>query len=446
MSTLRVRPRRRFHLLLLCIGLLCASARWEPTRAQRPDAALVAFVGARIIDGSGAAAIENGVLLVRDGRIDAIGSAGTTSVGEGTRRVDVHGKTIIPGIINTHGHVNDVRGLKASPEFYTPEHVMTQLGVYARYGVTTVFSLGGDGRAGIEVRASQRSRLDRARLFVAGPVVSAADPDAARRAVDQLHAMRVDLVKIRVDDNLGTAPKMPAAAYRAVIDQAHRHGLAVAAHVFYLQDAKDIIAAGGDFIAHSVRDLPVDPAFIEQLKARDVCVCPTLMREVSTFVYESRPRFFDDPFFTREADASTMAALEAPEYQASIRADAPAQRYKKALEVAKANLKRLADEGVRVAFGTDTGPPGRFQGYFEHLELEQMVDAGLTPLQAIVAATGDAARCMKMADRIGTLKPGLEADFLVLARDPLADIRNTRTLESVWIKGEQIKSQKDSLR
>ncbi|MGH9162945.1 MAG: amidohydrolase family protein [Vicinamibacteraceae bacterium] len=189
-----------------------------------------------------------------------------------------------------------------------------------------------------------------------------------------------------------------------------------------------------------MRDAAVDDDFIDQLEARDVCVCPTLMREVSTFVYETRPAFFDDPFFRREVDPATTEPLERPARQASVRSDPAAQRYKRALDVAESNLARLAQAGVRIAFGTDSGPPGRFQGYFEHLELERMVGAGLTPMQVIVAATGDAARCMNIADRAGTLKAGLQADFLVLRRDPLEDIRNTRTLESVWIGGRQVAS------
>jgi imidazolonepropionase-like amidohydrolase len=347
----------------------------------------------------------------------------------------VSGKTIMPGMINAHGHVGNVRGLSASPEFYTPEHVRHQLGVYARYGVTTVFSLGGDGPVGVQVRDEKPAGV--ARLFVAGPVIAQADPEAARRAVDGVKAMKADLVKIRVDDNLGAGQKMPAEAYRAAIARAHTQGLTVAAHIFYLKDATDVLSAGADLIAHSVRDAPVDRAFIDELKARGACVCPTLMRDVATFVYESRPSFFDDPFFRREADLETMTGLQTPQHQAANRSPS-AVRYKAALEVAKANLKRLQDAGVRIAMGTDTGPVGRFQGYFEHLELEQMVAAGLTPMQAIVAATSDAARCMHVADRIGTLRPGLEADFLVLARNPLDDIRHTRSLESSWVGGIRV--------
>jgi imidazolonepropionase-like amidohydrolase len=420
------------------IGLLAAATSinsFDPQDVTTPAAMPLALVGARIIDGTGAPPIADAVMVVQDGKIAAIGTAASVTIPTFATRVNVAGRTIMPGMINAHGHVNDVRGLKASPEFYTAEHIKHQLGVYARYGVTTVFSLGGDGPAGVQVRDGKAPGL--ARLFVAGPVIASSDPEAGRQVVDSVKAMNADLVKIRVDDNLGAGKKMPAEAYRAIIDQAHKQGLKVAVHIFYLEDATNVAAAGGDFIAHSVRDLPVDGAFIDALKSRDVCVCPTLMRDVATFVYASRPAFFDDPFFRREADLDTLSALQTPQHQASNRT-ASAERYKAGLEVAKANLKKLTDAGVRIAMGTDTGPAGRFQGYFEHLELEHMVSAGLTPMQALVAATGDAARCMNVADRIGTLKPGLEADFLVLARNPLDDITNTRSLESTWIRGNRV--------
>jgi imidazolonepropionase-like amidohydrolase len=162
------------------------------------------------------------------------------------------------------------------------------------------------------------------------------------------------------------------------------------------------------------------------------------MREVSTFVYESEPAFFSDPFFLRDADPAVLAALRDPKRQESVRTSRSAQQYKTALEIASRNLKRLSDAGVRIAMGTDTGPPARFQGYFEHMELELMAKAGLTPRQVLQAATADAARCMQAKDGAGTLRPGAWADFVVLARDPLADVRNMRSLESVWIAGNRV--------
>jgi imidazolonepropionase-like amidohydrolase len=282
------------------------------------------------------------------------------------------------------------------------------------------------------------SDLNRARIHVAGPVITATDPETARAAVDAVADRNPDFIKIRVDDNLGTAQKMKPEVYRAVIDQAHVRGLRVAAHVYYLADAKALLEAGVDYLAHSVRDRDVDARLIELMKARNVCLSPTLTREMSTFVYESRPAFFDDPSFRREVDPAVIAALEDPVRQEEIRKNRAAQTYKKQLEVARRNVKALIDAGVRLASGTDSGPPARFQGYFEHLELEELVKAGLTPMQAIVAATGDAAACIGIGDRVGTLQPGLAADLIVLGKNPLEDIRNTRTIESVWIAANRI--------
>ena len=242
-------------------------------------------------------------------------------------------------------------------------------------------------------------------------MIAAATPEEARARVDAVAALKPDFVKIRVDDNLGTAAKMTPPVYRAVIEQAHKHGLRVAAHLFYLEDAKGLLDAGADFLAHSIRDREVDDEVIGQLKRRNVCVCPTLMREVSTFVYEAEPPFFADPFFLREADPAVLAALRDPKRQEATRASRSAQAYKAALEMASRNLKKLADAGVRIAMGTDTGPPARFQGYFEHEELALMAKAGLTPRQVLEAATGQAARCLGVAGQVGTLEAGSSRRF-----------------------------------
>ncbi len=423
--------RRVLLVSLILMGMVGGSAAQDP--------AVRAFVGARIIDGSGRPAIDQGVLVVRGGRVDSVGPAASARVPNGAQRVDVTGKTIVPGLVNAHGHVGEARGMTSGPEFYTEQNVADQLLLYARYGITTVFSLGGDREPGIALRDRQRARgPDRARLFVAGPVVTADDPAAARKAVDALAAMKVDLVKIRVDDNLGTTKKMAPPVYQAVIEQAHKHGLRVAAHMFYLDDAKALLRAGADLLAHSIRDRDVDEEVIGLLKDRQVCVCPTLTREVSTFVYESTPAFFDDPFFLRYADRQVVEQLKDPARQQSMRTSKSAQQYKQALDVASRNVKKLADAGVRLALGTDTGPPARFQGYFEHMEAELMAKAGLSPAKVLVSAMGDAARCMGVTSGLGTLAPGAPADFLVLGANPLDDVRNLRTIEAVWIGGTRL--------
>jgi len=408
--------------------------------AERPAASLAsegdgvtAFVGARLIDGTGAAPIEDAVLLVRDGRVQEAGTG--VPVPEGAEVIDVSGRTIFPGLINAHGHVGDTLGLEAG--HYSEQNVLDHLALYARYGITTVNSLGGDGAAAAAVRDDESAPgLTRARLMFAGPVVAGDTPEEVTEQVEEIAAMEPDFIKIRVDDNLGSTTKMTPEVYTAVIEAAHAQGLPLAAHLFYLEDAKGLLEAGADLIAHSVRDQPVDDDFVERLIDRDVCYVPTLTREVSTFVYEERPEFFDDPFFLAEADPEVIAALEDPQRQASYRGAGPTA-YKQALQVALRNLKAVSDGGATVAMGTDSGPPARFQGYFEHLELELMAEAGLTPMQILVAATGDAARCLQRDD-IGTLQPGRAADFVVVTGNPLDDITATRTIESVWIAGNRV--------
>ena len=427
--------RKEFFVftLTLAIAAGCGAPAPEPVE---PTPGLMAFTGARLIVGDGDT-IESGTMIVRDGRIEAVGSSDSVTVPADANAVDVAGKTITPGLINAHGHVNDVRGLKADPAFYTEAHVASQLGLYARYGVTTVVSLGGDGPAGVAVRDREGPDLTHARLRVAGPVITAATPEEAAERVNDVADGNVDYIKIRVDDNLGTTQKMSPEVYTAVIDAAHARGLKLAAHLYYLEDARGLLNAGADMIAHSVRDAEIDDELISLLVDNDVCLCPTLMREVSTFVYAERPAWFDDPFFLKDADPAVIEALEAPDYQERIQNSQSAQTYKEMLEVAQRNLKALSDGGVRIAFGTDTGPAARFQGYFEHGELDLMVEAGLTPMQAIVSATGDAAACMDL-DGLGTLEAGNWADFVVFGANPADDIGNSRSIESVWIAGNLV--------
>lgn len=421
--------KSNLHLLLVA-GFSLGIASAQTTRA---------FVGARIIDGGGKTAIEHGTLIIRNGRVEAVGPSSRIKPPAKAERIDLTGKTIMPGLVNAHGHVGDTQGLKAAPEFYTRENLLRQLGLYARYGVTSVFSLGGDKEQAFKLRDEQAADpLTRARVFLAGTIIVADTPEDARKMVDTVAATRPDIIKIRVDDNLGTTKKMSEPVYRAVIQEAHAKGLRVAAHLFYLDDAKALLKDGVDLVAHSIRDRDIDDETIALLKARDVCVVPTLTREVSAFAYEDTPAFFQDPFFLREADPNILAQLKEPARQQAMRDSAAAKGYKAGLEVANRNLKRLSDAGVRLAFGTDTGPPARFQGYFEHLELEMMVKAGLTPQQALNAATGDAARCMKVTGQVGTLEKGSRADFLVLGANPIADIHNTKTLEAVWIGGDRV--------
>jgi imidazolonepropionase-like amidohydrolase len=414
------------------IGLLLVSA----TAAA---AQTTAFVGGRVIDGTGRV-IESGTVVITGAAITAVGPA-STPIPAGATRIDLKGKTILPGLVNAHGHVAATSGLRSdAKQFYTRDNLLRQLRTYAMYGVTTVFSLGDDQQAGFVLRNENSSAADRAKVYVAGPVISGETAEEARAMTIKVAEMKPDLLKIRVDDNLGTSRKMAEPAWRAAIDEAHARQLPIAVHIYWLADAKATLAAGADLIGHSVRDQPVDEAFIAGLKARDVCYSPTFTREISTFIYDATPPWIDDPFFLKGVEKGVPEQLKDPKRHEQVR-NSPGwkagQQYKAGLEVAKKNLKTLVDRGVRIAMGTDTGPPGRFQGFFEHLEMEMMVEAGMTPMQAIVSATGDAARCHRKAGSFGTLAPKAAADLLIVNGNPLDNIRNLRSIDAVYINGKK---------
>jgi imidazolonepropionase-like amidohydrolase len=420
-------------LVLVC-GLTLALA---PAAAAQTTA----LVGARIIDGRGGV-VERGTIVVRNGKIATVGPVASTPVPEGAERIDVSGATIMPGLVNAHGHLTSAVGMRNDPNGGSRENQLRQLKTYARYGVTTVFSLGDESEAAIQLRRDQdEGSFEGARLFLAGPVINGTTAADARAMVDKVAALKPDLIKLRIDDNLGSARKMPEEAWQAAIARAKELKLPVATHIFYLSDAKAALLAGATLIAHSVRDVPVDADFVRELKARNVCYSPTLMREVSTFVYGSTPTWARDPFFLRGAGEAAGDEVSDPARQATVQAS-PAYkqglRYKEALEVAKRNLKAVSDAGVRVAMGTDTGPAGRWQGFFEHLELEMMVDSGMTPMQVLVAATGAAAECHGKGAELGSIRPGASADLLVLGANPLENIRNTRQIKSIWIAGRRL--------
>jgi imidazolonepropionase-like amidohydrolase len=430
-----------FCLLLTCAGIaaFATSGATGGSSAERSAAyaGAKAFIGARIIDGDGKTVIENAALIARDGRVEAVGPASRIKPPSGVQTINLAGKFIIPGLISAHVHVSDVQGLR--PPAYTDENTLRQLGVFARYGVTTVLSLGGEKEPAFKLREAQNApSLDRARIYLAGDVITGKTPEEARQMVARVAAAKPDIIKIRVDDNLGSTTKMPPEVYRAVIDEAHQRGLRVAAHIFYLEDAKDLLRAGADVIAHSVRDKEIDDEFISLMKKRGIPYCPTLTREIAAFAYESTPAFFSDPFFLREADRDVVAQLREPQRQEAMRKSQSAQRYKAGLTVAQRNLKKAIDSGLLVVMGTDAGAfANRFQGYFEHLEMEMMAEAGLTPGQILRSATVDAARALRI-EGIGAITKGAWADFVVLERDPLKDIRNTRSIASVWIAGNQV--------
>ncbi len=442
--------RRRWPRAAALAVLSAATPACAPAPSANPAADLIVY-GARVWDGTGAELSEPAVLRVAAGRIVSVeplaGDADVAAAADaaGVPAIDATGQFIIPGLINVHGHVGGTWIPGSGVEY--AEYAASELARYARFGVTTVNSLGGDREPVFAIRdASWRAGTGaaegadppgspHARLLVAGPVVTGASPEEVTAGVDAAAAMGPDWIKIRVDDNLGTTTKMSPESYGAVIARAAEHGLRVASHLFYHEDAKGLLRAGTGMVAHSIRDEPVDDETIGLFHETGVCYVPTLTREVSTYAYGGRPDFFDDPFLMSDVDSAQVMTVSDPARQERIRASGAAEAYGRALEIALSNLALLAEAGVPIAFGTDSGPVGRFQGYFEHMEMTLMAEAGLSPAQILRSATGVAADCLDRDD-IGTLEPGRRADFVLLRSNPMEDVANVRSIEGVWVGGE----------
>jgi imidazolonepropionase-like amidohydrolase len=265
-------------------------------------------------------------------------------------------------------------------------------------------------------------------------------PEEARTDVRELAPHHPDFIKMWVDDGLGHGVKIKPEIYQAIIDEAHKQHIRVFAHEYYLGDAKALLAAGLDGFAHSIRDQAVDNDLMQAMKAHGVFLIPTLVRDEVLFAYADNLKWLDDPFFQAGFEPGALAYVRSPENVEKGRKDPDIAKYRAGLEMAKKNLKTLSDSGVKIAFGTDSGIPTRFPGYFEHRELQLMVEAGLTPMQAIVAATGTNAEILGGVKQFGTLQSGRRADFLVLDANPLDDIHNTERLAAVWQSGKIVPS------
>ena len=419
----------------------------------------VALIGARLIDGTGGPPLENAALVIQGQTISAVGAADSVKFPDGTAVIDCHGQTIIPGLISNHSHVGLVDGISVKPENYNQQNILRQLKQYEAYGVTSVTALGLNGSLFYQLRDAQHAGKSPgadlfgafrgigaplgappAAMIPAGPdqLYRPETPEEARTAVREIVAGHPDLVKIWVDDLLGTSPKMKPEIYQAVIDEAHRSGCRVAAHIYYLADAKAVLRAGVDIIAHGVRDQPVDADFINEMKARSTWYIATINLDECSYIFAEQPAWSKEPFFQNALQPALKAQLSDPAYLEKTLKGPRVPIFKKAVATNQANVKALYDAGVKVAFGTDSGAiPPRIPGFAEHRELQLMVGSGLTPLQAINCATSRAAALLNLTDR-GELEPGKLADFIVLTANPLDDITNTEKIAAVWHRGNKV--------
>ncbi len=446
---------RRVSAALVAVAAF-AAASCLPAYANHEPAPPVLYEGARLIPGDGSAAVNDAAFLVEGGKVTKVGRKGGLGVAGGIKRVDLSGKTVMPAIINTHGHPGFQSGLSYSRENYNRDTIVDDLNRALYFGVSTIMSQGVEiGDVMHEIRAWQQAgRLGGARLLFAGRGIGApnAGPGAPayagiayevtteeeiRRAVQEQAARKVDAIKIWVDDRGGRAPRLSPALMRAAIDEGHRLGLKVTAHVFYHEDAMTLATAHVDAFAHLVRDKVMDDALVATVISNKVYVMPNIGTPERT-THTSPPPWFDEPFLAAMLrDTVSADVIDRIRKSFTSREEAVAARNRQSYAILQRSVARLAGQGARIILGSDTGLEDHIFGYVEQKELELMVAAGMTPSQVIVAATSRAAEFLGLHDS-GTLAPGMRADFLVLDANPLDDIRNTRRIARIYIKGAEI--------
>jgi imidazolonepropionase-like amidohydrolase len=443
---------RHLHWLVLVCLVVAIGAK--PAAAQQSAASQRAtlFEGARLITGDGRAAIENAAFLVENARFTRVGRKGEIQAPAGAARVDLTGKTVIPALIDGHSHIGYMKNMTSGAQNYTRENILDHMRRFAYFGVAASQCMGTDfGEMPFQLRDEILAGKypDAARFLTAGrglsplseiaadnmrqaafPVTTVA---GARASVQELVPRKVKLIKTWVDTRGGAVKPLSPELYRAIIDEAHKNNLRVAVHATELGPAKDLLRAGIDVFAHMISD--VDDELVDLFKQHPNTVVLSALGGPRRAVYA--------PWLNPVNPLITETVL--PEQIARLQGRFP-QRDPAQLARSTASWERLARgfakltaAGVKIGVGTDGGGQqgDQFLGWTMHTELENMVAAGMTPAQVIVAATRTTAEILGIDD-LGMVAAGKSADFVVLDANPLDDITNSRKISQVYLRGVAI--------
>ena len=438
------------HHVLLAVVLALVAASSLPAAGQAPRP--MVFEGARLITADGSVPIEDAAFVVENSRITAVGRRGEVGVPTGAAHIDLTGKTVMPAIVDAHAHpgfLDAVTGQLSKANF-TRENYIDHLERYAYHGIAATISTGTDmGELAYQLRAEiipNAALIRTVGLGLAFPGSGPFDPSRndvpyavtgaaeARKAVQDLAPHRPDFVKIWVDDRNGRQKKLTPEMFMAAADEARKQGLPSIAHVFNLEDAKGLVRAGVEGFMHSIRDQEVDEEFVRLAKEHDIWITPNLggINRPSLIRENGTPAWFDEPL-VRETIAPALIRERAQMYERRKREGTPSRPVFDAI-----NTRKLHAAGVRQVLGSDAAGDGnRWLGLHTLLEFDNMVAAGFTPMEMIVAATRDSARVLRL-DQLGMVAPGKSADFVVLDANPLDNIANVRKISAVYLRGEAV--------
>ena len=434
-----------------------------------------ALIGGTLINSNGDKPVENAVVLIHNNKIEKTGKVGKVKLPEGTQVIDVTGKYLIPGLIDSHVHFFQSGGLYTRPDAidlrnvfgYDQELELIQerlpntFASYLRAGVTAVADVGGP-MLNFDIRSQANSTKKAPRVIVAGPLISTVanpkldigDPPIVKvssneevdKLVQQLADQKADLVKIwfivspqlNFEDNLKLIQR--------TIDQSHAKGIRVAVHATQLATAKEAVRAGADILVHSVDDKEVDDEFIKLLKQKGTIYTSSISvldgynrTFAQQFDFNQVDFEIADPYFMGSLfDLRRISKDEIPERVQNIMANpgAAIESANERVNLAKKNLKKLQDAGVTIATGTDAGNIGTLHASSMYQELVIMKEAGLSANVILINSTMNGARLMGKEKELGSIAAGKLADMVVLDKNPLEDITNYRSISMVMKDGE----------
>jgi imidazolonepropionase-like amidohydrolase len=468
-------PRAAFAILLsVCLSMIWACSR--PAESQpAPAPRVTVFEGARLIAGDGSAPIEDSAFIVENNQFTYVGRRADVKVPAGATRVDLAGKTVMPTLVDLHGHIGfqNIAEGTMSKETYTRENLIDHLELLAYNGVGAVIGVGDlvsrsdlhGGRTNwgdVPLRVRDEVVPGAALFRTAGPGIAwpgsgaqghpsrmdvsypVSTEDEARAAVRDYAAMKPAFIKIWVDDRGGTKKTLTPPLYRAVADEAHKFNIPVGVHNVTLANAKELMRAGVEGWLHvPVRGGEVaDDELVAIVKDRiarndrpHIWMTPSLITQwMSTQGGATRPEWLDDPLLQAAYSPSDIEQHWGDALRKMTAQDVA--RARRSFESDARSAMKLRAAGITVVNGTDTGQTRFWVGYFNHLDLESLVAMGLTPSEAIVAATHDSAAVAQIDT--GTVAAGKSADFIVLDANPLERIGNSRKINRVYLRGVEV--------
>ncbi len=443
---------RRWRVLALGFVLILPGCKESAAPVVQDDG--LVLVGGKLIDGTGSAPVTDSVVVIRDGRIETTGTRGATAVPADAEVIDVTGKTIIPGLVNLHVHY---RG--------GPEDIERQFQRQLYYGVTTGRSIGSDSAESVSfLLEANAGRPGYPRAYTAGLGFSHPNgfnasgrnapttEEEARAMVRDQVALGVHFIKMWVNEMPEPGLKITPEIRTTIIDEAIKNGVVPVAHIDDEADGRQLVQAGLRDFLHStvltfgpgagapVNDPEPSQKFLQMCLDNGVSFTPTLSIVQNNWHFAEHPELLDDPALRAAFNPDALARWDNPENRAEVVEAQEFEDRKDAFRQVQGFVKTIHDAGIKVALGNDAGTSNVPFGWGVHHEMELYVEAGLTPMQAIVAATATGAGQMPPVGEadFGTLEVGKVADLIVLNADPLVDIRNTLAIDRVMRLGEWV--------